>query len=92
MTQKNESENIQALVALLHDAGLLSRREAADPLASLMVQRLAGDGSSRQFWRVGRKDGEKICLAVAPPAGRTEQDMLEARAARMIPSAAERSP
>lgn len=83
MTQKNESEIVQALVPLLHDSGLLTRREAAAPLTSLVVQRLAGDGSSRRFWRVGRKDGEKICLAVAP-AGRTESDMLEAGSARMI--------
>ncbi|MDO8945874.1 MAG: phosphotransferase [Desulfocapsaceae bacterium] len=83
MTQKNESENVLALVPLLHDSGLLTSREAAAPLASLVVQRLAGDGSSRQFLRVGRKDGEKICLAVVP-AGRTDLDMLEARSARLI--------
>ncbi len=83
MTQKNESENVLALVSLLRDSGLLSRQEAEEPLTSLVVQRLAGDGSSRRFWRIGRNDGEKICLAVAP-AGRTEQDMLEARSARLI--------
>ena len=83
MTQKNESENVLALVALLHDAGLISRREADAPLTSLVVQRLTGDGSSRRFWRVRRKDGAAICLAVAP-AGRTEQDMMEAGAARLI--------
>lgn len=83
MTQKNESENVLALVALLHDSGRISRREADAPLTSLVVQRLAGDGSSRRFWRVGRQDGGPICLAVAP-AGRTEQDMMEAGAARMI--------
>ena len=83
MTQKNESENVRALVALLHETGLISRREADAPLTSLVVQRLAGDGSSRRFWRVGRQGGGPICLAVAP-AGRTEQDMMEARAARLI--------
>lgn len=83
MTQKNESENVLAVVALLHDSGLISRREADAPLTSLVVQRLAGDGSSRRFWRVGRQDGGPICLAVAP-AGRTEQDMMEARSARLI--------
>lgn len=83
MTQKNESENVLALVALLHDSGLISRREADAPLISLVVRRLAGDGSSRRFWRVGRQDGGPICLAVAP-ADRTEQDMMEAGAARMI--------
>lgn len=83
MTQENESENVLELVPLLHDSGLISRREAGDPLTSLVVQRLAGDGSSRKFWRVGRKDGEGLCLAVLP-AGNTEQDMKEARSARMI--------
>ncbi len=83
MTEKNESENVWALVALLHGTGLISRQEADAPLTSLVVQRLAGDGSSRRFWRVGRRDGGPICLAVAP-AGRTEQDMMEARSARMI--------
>ncbi|MBU1985596.1 MAG: phosphotransferase, partial [Proteobacteria bacterium] len=82
-TQKNESENVLELVPLLRDSGLLSRGEAEEPLTSLVVQRLAGDGSSRKFWRVGRKDGEKICLAVAP-AGRTEQDMQEAGSSRLI--------
>jgi N-acetylmuramate 1-kinase len=83
MTEKNESENVRALVVLLHDSGLISRRETEEPLTSLVVQRLAGDGSSRQFWRVGRHDGASICLAVAP-AGRTEQDMMEAGSARLI--------
>jgi len=83
MTEKNESENVRALVALLHDSGLISRLEADAPLTSLVVQRLAGDGSSRRFWRVGRQDGGPICLAVAP-AGGTEQDMMEARSARLI--------
>jgi len=71
------------LAALLHDSGLISRREANDPLNSLVLRRLAGDGSSRRFWRVGRPNGEGLCLAVAP-AGRTEQDMMEAGAARLI--------
>lgn len=83
MTQENESENMRDLVSLLHDAGLIARREADNPLQTLVVRRLAGDGSSRRFWRIGRKDGEAICLAVAP-AGRTEQDMREAVSARMI--------
>ena len=83
MTQKNESENVMALVALLHEAGLVSRREASDPPRSLVLQRLAGDGSSRRFWRVERVNGEGLCLAVAP-AGNTDQDMMEATAARMI--------
>jgi aminoglycoside/choline kinase family phosphotransferase len=83
MTEKNESENVRELAALLHESGLVSRQEADAPLISLVIQRLAGDGSSRRFWRVGRRDGGSICLAVAP-AGRTEQDMLEARAARLV--------
>jgi aminoglycoside/choline kinase family phosphotransferase len=84
MTLENESENIQALVALLHDAGLITRQEAHDHPASLIIERLAGDGSSRRFWRVRRKNNEGICLAVAPPADTTELDMREARSARLI--------
>jgi len=83
MTQENESKNPLALVPLLHAAGLISRAEADAPLPSLDVRRLAGDGSSRQFYRVKRKSGEPLCLAVAP-AGSTEQDMREAKAARLI--------
>jgi len=83
MTQENESENVSELVPLLQDSGLISRREAGSPLTSLIVHRLAGDGSSRRFWRVGRKSGEGVCLAVLP-AGATEQDMKEARSARLI--------
>ncbi len=83
MTQENESENVLEFVSLLHDSGLISRRETGSPLTSLVVERLAGDGSSRRFWRVGRKSGERVCLAVLP-AGTTEQDMKEARSARLI--------
>lgn len=83
MIPQNESENIRALVVLLLASGVISRREADEPLLFLTLQRLAGDGSSRRFWRVGRKNGEGLCLAVAP-AGLTEQDMAEARAAHLI--------
>lgn len=83
MTEENESKNPPVLVPLLHAAGLISRAEADAPRTSLDVRRLAGDGSSRQFYRVTRKGGEPLCLAVAP-AGSTEQDMREAKAARLI--------
>jgi len=83
MTEENESENLPVLASLLRRAGLVSHQEAAAPLTSLVVHRLAGDGSSRRFYRVTRRNGEKLCLAVAP-AGSTPQDMREARAARLI--------
>jgi len=85
MTQEKESEIIPILASLLQSAGLVSRKEADASLASLVIQRLSGDGSSRRFFRVMRKNGEKLCLAVAP-AGQTEQDFREAKAARMIGS------
>ncbi len=84
MTLENESEKKAALVALLRDVGLISRHEADDHPASLNIQPLAGDGSSRCFWRVGRQTNEGICLAAAPPSIKTEQDMKEARSARLI--------
>jgi len=85
MSQEKESEIIPILATLLQAAGLVSRNEADGLLASLGIQRLSGDGSSRRFFRVMRKNGEKLCLAVAP-AGQTEQDFREAKAARMIGS------
>jgi len=83
MTRENESENPPALVSLLHAVGLITRAEAGAPRDSLEVRRLAGDGSSRRFYRVKRASGEPLCLAVGP-AGSTEQDMREAKAARLI--------
>jgi aminoglycoside/choline kinase family phosphotransferase len=83
MTQENESENLRNIVSLLHGSGLIVQREADNPFELLEVQPLTGDGSSRRFWRVGRKDGERICLAVAP-AGQTDQDIREAVSARKI--------
>lgn len=85
MTQEKESEIIRILGSLLQAAGLVSRKEADASLASHVIHRLSGDGSSRRFFRVVRRSGEKLCLAVAP-AGQTEQDLREAKAARMIGS------
>jgi N-acetylmuramate 1-kinase len=85
MTQEKESEIIPILGSLLQAAGLVSRKEADASLASHVIHRLSGDGSSRRFFRVVRRSGEKLCLAVAP-AGQTDQDLREAKAARMIGS------
>jgi N-acetylmuramate 1-kinase len=85
MTQEKERDILPILASLLQAAGLVSRNEADESLASLVIQRLSGDGSSRRFVRVTRKNGEKLCLAVAP-AGQTGPDLREAKAARMIGS------
>lgn len=83
MTEQNESKNISRLVSLLAEAGLISAREAETPEASLVIRNLTGDGSNRRFYRVGRAQGENLCLAVAP-AAQAKPDMAEARSARLI--------
>jgi aminoglycoside/choline kinase family phosphotransferase len=84
MPQINEQENMQALFALLHTTGLIEQREVDSIHTTLEITPLTGDGSSRQFWRIRRRSGEGLYMAVAPPTNGTEQDLQEARAARLI--------
>ena len=61
MKLQNETENLSLLHDLLEKYGLISSGSKG-----VAVTALAGDGSSRKFWRI-RVDGKKCCLAVAPP-------------------------
>lgn len=70
-------KNLSVIYELLKKEGLSSSGRFA-----LHVEKMAGDGSSRKFWRIS--DGEqKLCLAVAPP-NTDEPNMAEASAARAI--------
>lgn len=77
MKPENETKNMSVIYDLLKMAGLSTSRKSA-----LKVDRMAGDGSSRKFWRISEGD-QKLCLAVAPP-NQDGQHMAEARAARAI--------
>lgn len=77
MKEKKGSTNISRLHALLQEVGLVGSREQG-----LTISTLAGDGSSRRFWRV-MVGSKEICLAVAPPCLDCK-GLAEARAARSI--------
>jgi len=74
----NTSNYLSVICDLLRKNGLISRNEQD----LLTITPLAGDGSSRKFWRI-TKQGESLCLAVAPPC-LDEQNIAEAKAARSI--------
>ncbi len=83
MKKENESKHdtsnyLSVICDLLRENGLISRNEQD----LLTITPLAGDGSSRKFWRI-TKQGESLCLAVAPPC-LDEQNIAEAKAARSI--------
>lgn len=79
MNDKNESKNLSVIHTLLQESGIV---ENGGGTQSLTLTTLAGDGSSRKFWRI--KAGDKsLCLAVAPPSTGA-QDLAEAKAARNI--------
>lgn len=77
MNDKNETKNLSVIHALIQDSGI------TDPsVKNLNITTLAGDGSSRKFWRI-MEGGKRLCLAVAPPSTDTK-DLAEAKAARAI--------
>ena len=77
MKSENEMNNLLLISTLLQSNGLITSNAS-----NLNIEEMAGDGSSRKFWRIS--DGEKrLCLAVAPPNS-DAVNMAEARAARAI--------
>ncbi len=77
MKFENETNNLSVISDLLQSNGL-----STSNVSALHIEEMAGDGSSRKFWRI--TDGQKkLCLAVAPP-DRNAVNMAEARAARAI--------
>lgn len=77
MKPENETKNLFVIYDLLETAGMSIPGKFA-----LKIETMAGDGSSRKFWRISEGD-QKLCLAVAPP-NQDEQNMAEAKAARAI--------
>jgi aminoglycoside/choline kinase family phosphotransferase len=77
MNDKNETKNLSIIHGLLRNAGITDAEEH-----NLEITTLAGDGSSRKFWRIMEGD-KRLCLAVAPPSA-DAQDLAEANAARFI--------
>jgi len=77
MNDENETKILSVIHALLQEAGITN---SISP--KLVITKLAGDGSSRKFWRI-MEGGRSLCLAVAPP-GQDTLDLAEAKAARSI--------
>jgi N-acetylmuramate 1-kinase len=77
MNDENETKNLSILHTLLRDAGIADKNTR-----NLDITTLAGDGSSRKFWRIMEGD-KRLCLAVAPPSTNT-RGLAEAKAARAI--------
>ena len=77
MKSQNDISNFPILYDLLQKSGLLSVTSSG-----IRVHEMAGDGSSRKFWRIVEQD-HSLCLAVAPPDDEIA-GMQEAAAARNI--------
>lgn len=77
MKSENETHNLSVIYDLLQSNGLITSNSSA-----LQVAEMAGDGSSRKFWRITDAK-RKLCLAVAPP-NLDAIHMAEAKAARAI--------
>lgn len=77
MNDENETKNLSVIQTLLQEAGIADSNKP-----DLVFTVLAGDGSSRKFWRITDGAGS-LCLAVAPPT-RNSLDLAEAKAARSI--------
>lgn len=77
MNDKNETKNLSIIHDLMQNVGIVGARKN-----NLSITTLAGDGSSRKFWRI-TENNKRLCLAVAPPSI-TPQDLAEAKAARTI--------
>ncbi len=77
MNSEKETKNIIVIRNLLREAGMSSGSGQG-----LSFDSIAGDGSSRKFWRI--MDGDQsLCLAVAPPCP-DGPGLAEARASRAI--------
>ena len=61
---------------------LLQESDTITGGSDLTISSLAGDGSSRKFWRIMQAD-RRVCLAVAPPVA-DELNLSEAKSARAI--------
>lgn len=77
MKSENETHNLSVIYDLLQENGLITSSRS-----NLQVVQMAGDGSSRKFWRITDAN-RKLCLAVAPP-NLDDMNMAEAKAARSI--------
>lgn len=77
MKLQNDIRNFPLLYDLLEKSGLLPSTSRG-----VEVREMAGDGSSRKFWRIA-EHGRPLCIAVAPPDDETA-GMQEAAAARNI--------
>ncbi len=73
---------LRRIIPLLFASDLISEEDMVSLNAGLAVSVLDGDGSSRQFVRIGR-DNRPLCLAVFPPAEES-RNLAEARAAWRI--------
>ena len=76
MNDEIDTQNMAIIDTLLTESG----KKNDD--SELTISRLAGDGSSRKFWRIMQADN-RLCLAVAPPVA-DELNLSEARSARAI--------
>lgn len=76
MNNKIDTQNKAIIETLLQESDKVSDG------SGLTINILAGDGSSRKFWRITQND-RRVCLAVAPPVA-DELNLSEAKSARAI--------
>lgn len=77
MKSEKETKNIIVIHNLLREAGMSNGSGQG-----LCLDSIAGDGSSRKFWRI-MEGNQGLCLAVAPPCP-DGPGLAEARAAHFI--------
>ncbi len=76
----SDFEILERAGRLLGDLGILSRAEVRGLQGGRdVLTKIESDGSTRRFWRVGRRDAS-LCI-IAAPAGTGEAELAESRAA-----------
>ncbi len=82
MEQVIESDVITIIQLMMKDCGLITSHDEKKNISEFRFSRLAGDGSSREFYRISLK-GRPLCLAVAP-GPTSDNKTLEARSTKII--------
>jgi aminoglycoside/choline kinase family phosphotransferase len=82
MNDTSDAEILSSAREMLVGNGMLSHAEGESLLVGSQCLKIDSDGSTRRFWRVGRK--EKPFCIIAAPGGTDKEELAESRAAWKI--------
>ncbi len=82
MKDTSDAEILSSAREMLVGNGMLSHAEGESLLMGSQCLKIDSDGSTRRFWRVGRK--EKPFCIIAAPGGTDKEELAESRAAWKI--------